>query len=132
VADLATLGAFAFTVTALRIGRLPRAVGLSANALAKYPMQTTDYVSGYRPIEIGGRIDGVETQDETAADHLQRQWSNLEAEVGKDANTLTLDFGATSPRVYTVYKNELVEIDVPEEWQVLDRVFFSLTLNCLP
>jgi hypothetical protein len=132
VANLATLGAFPFVVTSLRIGARPRAIGMSANALAQYPVETTDYIPGYRPIDIGGKLTGVETTGESAADHLQRLWDNLETEVAKDRNVLTLDFGASTNRVYTVYKNELVEIVVLKESKVLHRVTFSLTLKCLP
>lgn len=132
MANLATVGAFTFVVTSLRIGPRPRAIGMSANALAEYPVETTDYISGYRPIDISGRLAGIETQDESAADHLQRLWANLETEVAKDRNVLTLDFGSTTNRVYTVYKNELVEIVVPKEAKVLHRVNFTLTLKCLP
>lgn len=132
MANLATLGACRFVVTSLRIGPRPRAIGMSANALAQYPVETTDYISGYRPIDIGGKLTGIETTGESAADHLQRLWDNLETEVAKDRNTLTLDFGSTTNRVYTVYKNELVEIVVLKESKVLHRVAFSLTLKCLP
>lgn len=132
MANLATVGAFRFVVTSLRIGPRPRAIGMSANALAQYPVETTDYISGYRPIDIGGKLTGIETTGESAADHLQRLWANLETEVAKDRNTLILDFGGTWSRVYTVYKNELVEIVVPASWQALHRVLFTLTLQCLP
>lgn len=132
MANLATLGTFLFTVTSLRIGPRPRAIGMSANALAQYPVETTDYIPSYRPIDIGGRLKGVETTGESAADHLQRQWDNLETEVAKDRNVLTLDFGAATNRVYTVYRNEGVEIVVLKASKVLHRVDFTLTLKCLP
>lgn len=132
MANLATVGAFTFVVTSLRIGPRPRAIGMSANALAQYPVETTDYIPSYRPIDIGGKLQGVETMSESAADHLQRLWDNLETEVAKDRNTLTLDFGSTVNRVYTVYRNELVEITVSKASKVLHRVDFALTLKCLP
>ena len=132
MANLATVGAFTFVVTWLRIGARPRAIGMSANVLAEYPVETTDYTPGYRPIDIGGKLKGIETIGESAADHLQRLWDNLETEVAKDRNTLTLDFGATTNRVYTVYRNEGVEIVVLKASKVLHRVDFTLTLKCLP
>jgi hypothetical protein len=137
VADhaLCTLGAFSFRSTRLRIGRRQRSVGLSANALAPFPVQTTDYISGYRQIDIDGYLRGIETVGESRQDHLQRLWDNLETECLKDINTLIIDFvGTTTPRTYTVHKNDdgLPEFDVLLPSQMLSYVTFSLTLNCLP
>jgi len=127
------LGAFGFKARSLRIGPLPRTVGLSANALARLPVQTVDYVSGYRQIDIEGYLKGRDTIGETAAEHLTRLWSNLEAECLKDANTLTIrgDWPLGAARVYHVVKNDgLPTFDLPLEARSLAYVTFRLSLNC--
>lgn len=127
------LGAFGFKSRSLRVGPLPRTVGVAANALARLPVQTTDYMSGYRQIEVEGYLKGRDTVGETAAEHLARLWSNLEAECRKDANTLTVrgDWPLAAARVYHVVKNEgLPTFDLPLEARRLAYVTFRLSLSC--
>jgi len=136
VADyaLVTLGALVAPCAGVVIGARPRSVGVSANALAQYPVETTDYVSGFRPVTIQGwKLAGQETQDESAPEHLERLWHNLETEVAKDRNALTvLIWGFLAPRVYTVYKNNDIEAAIVPLTQSRAVMTFDVTLNCLP
>jgi len=136
VADyaLVTLGALVAPCAGVVIGACPRSVGVSANALAQYPVETTDYVSGFRPVTIQGwKLAGQETQDESAPEHLERLWHNLETEVAKDRNALTvLIWGFLAPRVYTVYKNNDIEAAIVPLTQSRAVMTFDVTLNCLP
>lgn len=134
MADFATLGAFTAPCAEVRIGALPRAIGVSANALAQYPVQTTDYVSGFRPVTIvGWKLAGRDTVGETAHEHLERLWANLETEIAKDGNTLTLDiYGFLAPRVYTVFKNDPAEAIITALTQSRAVVVLDVVLNCLP
>jgi hypothetical protein len=134
VAELATLGAFTAPCSGVIIGPRPREVGISANALAQYPVQTTDYVSGFRPVTIQGwKLAGVETIGESAAEHLERLWANLVTEVAKDSNTLTIAvWGFLTPRVFTVYKNDDIESAIVPLTQSRAVMRFDVTLNCLP
>ena len=88
------------------------------------------------PIRIDGFMVGLETQDETAAEHLVRLRANLKAEVGKDSNTVSIDWrGLGTLETYRVFRNEdyaLVIMDSQMHAQETHRVDFSLTLNCLP
>jgi len=136
VADyaLVTLGALVAPCAGVVIGARPRSVGVSANALAQYPVETTDYVSGFRPVTIQGwKLAGQETIDESAPEHLERLWHNLETEVAKDRNTLTiLIWGFLAPRVYTVYKNDDIEAAIVPLTQSRAVMTFDVTLKCLP
>jgi len=136
VADyaLVTLGAFVAPCAGVVIGARPRSVGISANALAQYPVETTDYVPGFRLVTIQSwKLAGQETTDESAPEHLERLWSNLETEVAKDRNTLTiLIWGFLASRVYTVYKNDGIESAVAPLTQSRSVMTFNVTLNCLP
>lgn len=131
---LVTLGALVAPCAGVVIGARPRSVGISANALAQYPVETTDYVSGFRLVTIQSwKLAGQETTDESAPEHLERLWANLEAEVAKDRNTLTiLIWGFRAPRVYTVYKNDGVEAAIVPLTQSRAVMTFNVTLNCLP
>ena len=131
---LVTLGALVAPCAGVVIGARPRSVGVSANALAQYPVETTDYVSGFRPVTIQGwKLAGQETIDESAPEHLERLWHNLETEVAKDRNTLTiLIWGFLAPRVYTVYKNDDIEAAIVPLTQSRAVMTFDVTLNCLP
>ena len=131
---LVTLGALVAPCAGVVIGARPRSVGVSANALAQYPVETTDYVSGFRPVTIQGwKLAGQETQDESAPEHLERLWHNLETEVAKDRNALTvLIWGFLAPRVYTVYKNNDIEAAIVPLTQSRAVMTFDVTLNCLP
>jgi hypothetical protein len=128
-----TLGAFTFEASSLVIRAMPRTVGVSANALAPYPMQTVDFISGYRPITISGFLRGLDTMGETAAEHLVRLKSNLRIEVAKDANILTVTWaGVATPDAWAVYKNDDVEFVHEAHIDKTHMVEFSVTLNCLP
>jgi hypothetical protein len=136
VADyaLVTLGAFTAPCSGVLIGGLPRELGTASNALAQYPVQTTDYVSGFRIVTIQGwKLAGVDTMDETCHEHLERLWHNLLTEVAKDSNTLTIDvWGFLTPKVYTVYKNEDPESAITPLTQSRAVMKFDVRLNCLP
>lgn len=131
---LVTLGAFVAPCSGVIIGPRPREVGISANALAQYPAETTDYVSGFRPVTIQGwKLAGVETMDESCFEHLERLWHNLETEVAKDSNTLTIAvWGFLAPRAYTVHKNDDIESAIVPLTQSRAVMKFDVTLNCLP
>lgn len=131
---LVTLGAFVAPCAGIVIGARPRSVGISANALAQYPVETTDYVPGFRPVTIQGwKLAGRETTDESAPEHLERLWANLETEVGKDRNTLSiLIWGFKAPRAYTVYKNDGIESSIVPLTQSRSVMTFDVILNCLP
>jgi hypothetical protein len=127
------LGVTHIVVTKMHIGRRQRTIGISANALAEEPVQTVDFTSGYQPIDIAGYLQGIETQDETAAEHLDRLWDNLETECRQPSNTLILDFGSPHPRTWRVFKNDqLPEFDVAASVRGTHRLAFTVTLNCLP
>ena len=129
----AKLGAFPFTsITSIRVGPKPRTVGISANALSRAPIQTTDFVSGYRPVSIAGWLKGIDTQGETAAVHLTRLMHNLAAEVARAMNTLTIVWTGGHTDVYTVYKNDDVDFQYDNESDVMSEIPFVVTLNCLP
>ncbi len=137
---IATLGAFAFDGVGgaaingtIEIGPKPRTVSVNANALSGGPVQTTDYVSGYLPVTLPAKLSGRETISETAPNHLQRMLANLQTEVEKDTNTLTIAvWGMTSPYVFTVYKNDDFPFYIAALTQSRSVASFSLTLNCLP
>lgn len=131
-----TLGAFWFHALQVEIGALPRTITVCANALSAEPVQVNSFVSGYMPVRIDGFVVGLETQDETAAEHLKRLRANLKTEVGKNANTVSIDWrGLGTLETYRVFKNEdyaLVIMDSQMHAQETHRVDFTLTLNCLP
>jgi len=84
-----------------------RSVATLTNALAAEPVQGADYISDYGSIAARVRLRGVETQGETAADHLERQWSNLCAFVASDTCTFSLQMrGATAPWTARVFKSD--------------------------
>ena len=127
-----TLGTFEFEANSITIGARPRTVQMNTNCLATEPVQTVAYVSGHAPVTISGFIIGTASMGETAAECLQRLRSNLETEVAKDSNTLTIDWGTGADETYRVFKNEC--FDIPLEVHVLktNLIQFTLTLNCLP
>ena len=128
-----TLGAFPFKATAVHIGAKPRTVNVSANALSSWIVQTTDFVSGYRPIAIEGYLQGIDTQGESAAAHLVRLRTNLKTEVQKDTNVLTFDwYGLGQTESYAVYKNEDFPIEFDISVQETHRIYFTMNLSCLP
>jgi len=135
--SFATLGAFPFHVTGLEIGARPRTIGVSCNALSPEPVQTVDFVSGYMPVTISGFMVGLDTTGETAAEHLKRLRANLKTEVGKDHNTLLINWTDVlgDLETYRVFRNEdyaLVIMDSQMHAKYTHRVDFTLTLNCLP
>jgi hypothetical protein len=128
-----TLGAFPFQSRSVVVGAKPRTIGVGVNPLCSLPVETFDYISGFRPIKIVGFLLGVDTQDETAVAHLYRQRTNLKTEVEKHRNTLVIDwFGLGTLEEYTVYKNEDFDLELPSHVQYSHFVEFELTLNCLP
>ena len=131
---LVTLGALVAPCKGVIIGARPRSVGISANALAQYPVETTDYVPGFRPVTIQGwKLAGQETTGESAPEHLERLWHNLETEVAKDRNMLSiLVWGFRAARVYTVYKNDGIESSIVPLTQSRSVMTFDVTLKCLP
>lgn len=131
---LVTLGAFSAPCAGVLIGARPREVGIAANALAPLPLETTDYVSGFRPVTIQGwKLSGRETLSESAPEHLERLWHNLEAEIARTRNTLAIRiWGFRTPRLYTVYRNPGAEAEVTALTQSRSVMRFDVTLNCLP
>ena len=127
-----TLGAFPFYSREVEVGALPRNITVVTNALAVEPVQVNAYTAGYMAVRIEAFLLGVDTQNETAQEHLVRQRANLKAEVGKDANTLTIDWRGGATETYRVFKNEDYALVFATHVQVTRMVEFSLTLNCLP
>lgn len=131
-ATTVTLGAFVFDAATVTIGARPRTVGVACNAISPYPVQTTDFISGYRPITIGGFLIGKDTMGETAAEHLVRLKANLRTEVAKHANSLVIQWGGVAtPETYTVYKNDDVEFTHEAHVDKTHLVEFTVTLNTL-
>lgn len=129
-----TLGASWFHATEIEIGALPRTITVCSNALSAEPVQVNSFVSGYMPVRIDGFMVGLETQDETATAHLIRLKKNLQTEVGKDSNTLLINWTGTlgGLETYRVFKNENYALVYTWTVQESHRIDFSLTLNCLP
>ena len=128
-----TLGAFPFHASEVELGARPRTVVVSCNALSAEPVQTVDYVSGFMPVTIRGWLQGLDTLNETAAEHLVRLRANLKTEVGKDSNTLSIVWlGIGTPETYRVFKNEDYALSFAKHVQATHRVDFTLTLSCLP
>jgi len=118
MANLATLGGVTFHSTNIEVGGVPRALGVSTNALAPEPVQTVDYISDFMQVRIDGMFKPPNAQYEYAA---------LKAEVAKDTNTLTTPDGS-----YRVFKNNPFAINYELHSSVSGLIYFSVTLNCLP
>jgi len=137
--SIATLGAFAFDGTSgasivgeIKIGGTPRTIVVSSNALSTKPVQVNAFTSGYRKIVLPVKLAGIDSQGETAKDHLHRMIVNLRTEVAKDTNTLTIElYGIGTPWSYDVYKNEPFDITLDALTQSRSVMKFDLTLNCL-
>jgi len=137
---VATLGSFAFDGVngaaiegVIEVGALPRTINVSANALSAAPVQTNAFVSGFRPVKLPVKLAGIESQGETAHEHLQRMLTNLKTEVEKDQNTLLIEpYGMPVVYTYTVYKNEDFPVTIAALTQSRSVLAFELTLNCLP
>ena len=127
-----TLGAFPFYSREIEIGPLPRNITVATNALAVEPVQVNAYIAGYMGVRIDAFLLGVDTQNETAQEHLARQRSNLKTEVAKDTNTLLIDWRGGSQETYRVFKNEDYALVFATHVQRSHLIDFSLTLNCLP
>lgn len=127
-----TLGAFPFYSRSVEVGPLPRALNVVTNALAVEPVIVNAYTSGFMAVRIDGFLLGRETQGETAQAHLIRQRANLKAEVGKDTNTLVVDWRGGGSDTYRVFQNEDFGLVYEVHVQRSNLVEFSLTLNCLP
>ena len=129
-----TLGAFPFRARAVEIGAVPRTITVSCNALSLEPVQTVAYVSGFMPIRIDSWLQGLDTLGETAAEHLMRLRANLKTEVGKDHNTLLINWTDVlgDLETYRVFKNEDYALSLKPHAPATHRVDFTLTLNCLP
>ena len=135
---IATLGAFVFDgagasiVGEIEIGSLPRTIVVSSNALAPAPVQVNAFTSDFRKIKLPVKLAGIESQGETAKNHLRRLLANLRTEVEKDTNTLVIQpYGMTGSYTYTVYKNEDFPVVMDALTQSRSVMKFDLTLNCL-
>ena len=78
-----------------------RGLTVNANALAEHPLQVTDFISDFGSIAFTVKLTGVDTQGETASDHLKRQIANLRAVVGKD--TFTFQYRLTGESATATY-----------------------------
>jgi len=126
-----TLGAFPFKATGITIGGQQRTINTNANALSRRPVQTSDYISAFLVIAIEGYLQGVDTQSETAVDHLLRLRHNLKTEVRKDSNLLVIDWlGEGSLETYNVLKNDDFALTLGWTVQEIHRIDFAVTLNC--
>jgi hypothetical protein len=108
-----------------------RTVGVAANALSKRPVQTTDFISDFGTIAFHARLAGIDSESETAPDHMQRMRDNLETEVAKDSNTFLLSlFGVTSgPRSYSVVKNDHMAETITKATQSRSVIEFDVLLK---
>ena len=140
MASIATLGAFvmdgasgASIVGDIIIGPLPRSIVVASNALSTAPVQVNDFTPDYRKIQLPVKLAGIESIGESAYNHLQRMWTNLQTEIEKDTNTLTIEpWGMDTPLVYAVYKNENFESVITTLTQSRAVMRFDVTLTCLP
>lgn len=138
MADIAVLGAFAFTgsngaalVGEVVIGPKPREIVTVTNALATEPVQVMAYVSGYVPVTLPVKLSGIESQGETAAEHLVRMLTNLRTEVEKDTNTLVIEPHGWAAVTYRVFLNDDFPVNIAALTQSRSVLRFDLTLNCL-
>jgi len=137
---LVTLGAFAFDGVGgasvngtVVIGPLPRAVGVSSNALAAEPVQTTDFTPDFGVIQFPAKLSGRETVGETAANHLQRMWANLCTEIAKDSNTIVIQpFGMDLSYTYRIFKNDRLGAALTALTQSRSVMTFDVSLKYLP
>jgi hypothetical protein len=137
---IATLGAFAFDGTGgaaivgdIEIGALPRTIVVAANALSTTPVQVNAYTSDFVKVKLPVKLSGIESQGETAPDHLARMLANLRTEVEKDTNTLTIaPWGMENAYTFAVYKNENFPVVIGTLTQARAVMRFDLTLTCLP
>jgi hypothetical protein len=133
------LGAFLFTgnngaaITGpIKIGAKPRTIPALSNALSVKPVQGPDFQPDFRQIEIVSfSLWGIESQSETAANHLKRLLTNLKTEVGRATNKLTISWwGLRVPYVYTVVKNQDFPYQIEALTQTRKRLDnLSLTLS---
>lgn len=126
-----TLGTFAFRSDEITLGARERTIQVNGNCLAAEPVQTVAYY-GYQPIRIHGYVIGEASTGETAVECLRRLRHNLETEVAKDANTLTIDWGDGSPETYRVFRNPDFDRPLSVNIRKTNHFEFDLTLTCLP
>jgi thiamine transporter ThiT len=116
--SLVVIGAVTLHSVTVEVGALPRAIGVSANALSLEPVQTFDYISGFLPIAVSGMFKPPNAEAERAA---------LQTEVNKATNTVTVDGVA-----YRVFKNDGFAFNYELHSSVTGLIYYSVTLNCLP
>lgn len=130
----ALLGAFSIDAQwPITVTPPARVVTVSSNALSTAPVQVNDFVADFGVIQITAIVRGVETQGETAADHLARQIANLCTEVAKDTNDLVVQWGnATTSTTYHIKKSSppTIVYDVP--YGRANVAFVTIELNYLP
>jgi hypothetical protein len=137
---IVTYGAFIFDGVSgaaidgdIVVGAVPRSVTTMANALSREPVQVNDFTSDFGVIQLPVKLSGRDTLHETAPDHLQRMWDNLQTEVDKDANTLTIAvYGTSSSRVYRIFKNDDFEKTITALTQARSVMKLDLVLKYLP
>jgi hypothetical protein len=84
-----------------------RNVQTLSNALSAEPVQGVDYIAEYGLVRMRVRLKGIDTQGETAADHVQRQFDNLCAVVANDSNTFSVTMGgASTGKTVRVFKSD--------------------------
>ena len=117
-APQALLGAFDLPIRwPITVTAPERTITVSGNALSALPAQTNDYISGFGSIAFTVVLKGVETQGETAADHLARQIANLKTQIAKDNNKFTVQFAnATTVDSYDICKNKPPEVVYEEAY----------------
>ena len=110
-----------------------RTITVSSNALATDPVQVNDYISDFGVINITAIIKGTASEGETAADHVVRQITNLNTEIAKDTNTLTVTWGdSVAATAYTIYKSPPPTIAYDAPFGRADVAFVTFELNYLP
>lgn len=135
-----TLGAFVFDgdsgasiVGEIVITPPPRTINVAANCLASEPVQTTAFYSDLGTISFTAKLAGIQTQGESAVDHLARMWANLVTELQKDANTGTLRISdVTAPLTYRIRKNDDPAATVSGLTQSRSVMKFDVSLRYLP
>lgn len=88
-----------------------RQVTTMANALSTHPVQVTDYIADYGTVAFEAKLEGTETQHETAGDCLERLDANLRQVIanagGSEPVVLSVQLrDAGAPVSYTLYKSD--------------------------
>ena len=138
--SFATFGAFVFDgnggagITGDITVRAPlRTVQTLSNALAKEPGQGADFLSDYGTISFHVRLTGRNTISEAAPEHVRRMWANLQTEVAKDSNTLTISpAGFSVPYTYRIFKNDPLTQVLTGFTQTRSVIEVDVSLRYLP